>query len=64
MAHAIYGNRTHCVTNQKLTIEMVKEISDSKDVLEVTGEYIGSTVDKAASRHYTQKDSFRGRINQ
>jgi hypothetical protein len=52
VAYAIYGNRTHSVTNQALTIEMLKEISDSKDVLEVTGEY---TADKAASSQYTPK---------
>lgn len=37
----MYGNRTHYVTNQKLTLEMLKQISDSKDVLEVIGEYTG-----------------------
>jgi hypothetical protein len=42
MMPAIYDNGTHYVTNQKLTIEMLKEISDAEDVLEVTGEYIGS----------------------
>jgi hypothetical protein len=42
MIPAIYDNGTHYVTNQKLTLEMLKEISDSEDVLEVTGEYTGS----------------------
>jgi hypothetical protein len=42
MMPAIYDNGTHYVTNQKLTLEMLKEISDSEDVLEVTGEYTGS----------------------
>ena len=37
----MYGNRTHYVTNQKLTLEMLKEISDSKDVLEGIGELTG-----------------------
>ncbi len=55
MAHAIYGNRTHSVTNQKLTIEMLKEIIDSKDVLEVSSEYIDSITDKAASRLITKR---------
>ncbi|MFZ0327500.1 MAG: hypothetical protein WBP64_22005 [Nitrososphaeraceae archaeon] len=36
MMLAIYDNDTHCVINQKLTLEMLKEISDSEDVLEVT----------------------------
>lgn len=35
MMVAIYDNDTHCVTNQKLTLEMVKEISDSEHVLDV-----------------------------
>jgi hypothetical protein len=42
MMPAIYDNGTHYVTNQKLTLEMLKEISDSKDVMEVIGEYSDS----------------------
>ena len=42
MAPSIYDHGTHYVTNQKLTLEMLKEISDCDDVLEVTGEYSGS----------------------
>jgi hypothetical protein len=41
MSPAIYDNGTHYGTNQKLTLEILKEISDSDDVLEVTGEYTG-----------------------
>jgi hypothetical protein len=37
MMPAIYDNGTHYVTNQKLPVEMLKEISDSEDVLKVTG---------------------------
>jgi hypothetical protein len=39
MCPAIYENGTHYATNQKLTIDMLKEISDSDDILEVTGEF-------------------------
>lgn len=39
MSPAIYDEGTHYVTNQKLSLEMLKEISDSDDVIEVTGEY-------------------------
>jgi hypothetical protein len=39
---AIYDHGTHFVTDQKLTLEVLKEISDSDDVIEVTGEYSGS----------------------
>ena len=42
MSPAIYDNGTHYVTNQKLTLEALKEISDSDDVLEVSGVYTGS----------------------
>ena len=41
MSPAIYDNGTHYGTNQKLTLEILKEISDSDDVLEITGEYTG-----------------------
>ena len=36
------GTGTHYVTNQKLTLQILKEISDSDDVLEITGEYSGN----------------------
>jgi hypothetical protein len=42
MVPAIYDHGTHYVTNQRLTLEMLKEISDCDDVLEVYGEYSGS----------------------
>ncbi len=42
MMPTIYNQGTHFVTDQKLTLEKLKEISDSDDVLEVTGEYTGS----------------------
>lgn len=35
MMPAIYDNATHYVINQKITLEMLKEISHSEDVLEV-----------------------------
>lgn len=40
-APAIFDNGTHYVTNQKLTLEMLKEISDSPDVEEVHGSFCG-----------------------
>jgi hypothetical protein len=49
MVPAIYDNGTHYVTNQKLTIDMLKEISDSNDVLEVSGEYTGGVGGLGAS---------------
>ena len=41
MVSAVYDHGTHYVTNQKLTLETLKEISNSEDVLEVAGEYTG-----------------------
>ena len=42
MVPSIHDHGTHYVTNQKLTLEILKEISDCEDVLEITGEYSGS----------------------
>jgi hypothetical protein len=42
MVPSIHDQGTHYVTNQKLTLEILKEISDCEDVLEVAGEYSGS----------------------
>ena len=42
MVPGVYDKGTHYVTNQKLTLQILKEISDCEDVLEITGEYSGS----------------------
>jgi hypothetical protein len=42
MVPAIYDEGTHYVTNHKLTLRILKEISDSDDVLEVAGDYTGN----------------------
>ena len=52
MSPAIYDDGTHYVTNQKLSLEMLKEISDSEDVLEVTGEYTGGLGGYGASHEH------------
>jgi len=49
MLPAIYDKGTHYVTNQRLTLEILKEICDSEDVLEVTGDYTGSITGVGAS---------------
>jgi hypothetical protein len=41
MAPGIYDNGTHYVTNQILTMEILKEINDSDDVVEIRGSYCG-----------------------
>ena len=52
MMPAVYDRGTHYVTNQKLTLEILKEISDSEDVLEVTGEYTGGIGGWGASHEH------------
>ncbi len=39
MVPAVYDKDTHYVTNQKLTLEILKEISDCEEVLQISGEY-------------------------
>ena len=41
MLPAVYDKGTHYVTNQRLTLEMLKEISDCEDIVQVSGEYTG-----------------------
>jgi hypothetical protein len=55
MVPAIYENGTLFVTNQKLTLQMLKEISDSDDVLEVAGDYTG-TITARGSSHVHSDD--------
>jgi hypothetical protein len=49
MVPAIYEKGTLFVTNQKLTLEMLREISDSNDVLEVAGKYTGNITARGSS---------------
>jgi hypothetical protein len=56
MVPAIYDRGTHYVTNQRLTLEMLKEISDCKDVLEVSGEYSGSCASIGSVHEHSVKD--------
>ena len=48
MAPAIFDNGTHYVTNQILTLEKLKEISDSDDVVEIHGSFYGGIGMKGA----------------
>ncbi len=56
MVPAVYDKGTHYVTNQKLTLEILKEISDSEDVLEVAGEYSGSCGSIGSVHERSEKD--------
>jgi hypothetical protein len=49
----IYDSGTHYVTNQRLTLEALKEISDSDNVIEVSGDYTGSIGGWGASHEVT-----------
>ncbi|AIC15661.1 carboxypeptidase-like regulatory domain-containing protein [Nitrososphaera viennensis] len=60
MSPAIYDNGTHYVTNQKLNLEILKEISDSDDVLEVTGEYTGGIGAYGASHEHREIEDTNG----
>ena len=48
MMPSIHDNGTHYVTNQILTLEMLKEICDSDDVVDVRGSYCGGAGMRAA----------------
>ena len=49
MVPAIYDHGTHYVTNQRLSLEALKEICKSEEVLEVTGDYTGTLTGRGAS---------------
>jgi hypothetical protein len=59
MSPAIYDNGTHYVTNQELTLDILQEISDSEDVIEVTGEYTGGLGGYGASHEHSSYDRRR-----
>jgi hypothetical protein len=65
MAPAVYDKGTHYVTNQKLTLEILKEISDCEDVVQVSGEYTGCSAstgpsDELRNQRNSSKYSFYG----
>ncbi|HZD81730.1 MAG TPA: hypothetical protein VE076_02535 [Nitrososphaeraceae archaeon] len=49
MVPAVYDKGTHYVTNQKLTLDILKEISDCEDVVQVSGEYTGCSASMGTS---------------
>ena len=56
MVPSIYDHGTHYVTNQRLTLEILREISDCDDVLEVAGEYSGSCGSIGSVHERSEKD--------
>jgi len=59
MVPAIYENGTLFVTNQRLTLEMLKEISDSHDVLEIAGDYTGNITARGPSHVHSDECPLR-----
>src|SRR5918994_3684516 len=53
---AVFDKGTHYATNQRLTLKTLKEISDSDEVLEVTGDYTGSIGGWGASHEQSHKE--------
>jgi hypothetical protein len=58
MVPAIYDKGTHYVTNQRLTLETLKEIADSQDVIEVAGEYTGGITGRGASHEHRDMSDY------
>lgn len=52
MIPSIYDKGTHYVTNQRLSLEKLKEISDDENVLEVAGDYTGTLTGVGASHEH------------
>jgi hypothetical protein len=59
MSTAIYDKGTHYVTNQQLTLDILKEISDSEDGIEVSGEYTGGLGGYGASHEHKPHNTRR-----
>jgi hypothetical protein len=48
MLPSIHDNGTHCVVNDKITLETLEAIQKYPDVLEIKGEYSGAASRGAA----------------
>ncbi len=59
MVPAIYENGTLFITNQKLTLEILKELSDSEDVLEIAGDYTDNVTARGPSHTHTDRCPLR-----
>jgi hypothetical protein len=54
MGPTIYENGMLFVTNQKLALEILKEISDSEDILEIAGDYTGNISTRGPSHVHSE----------
>ncbi|HET7389634.1 MAG TPA: hypothetical protein VFJ51_02340 [Nitrososphaeraceae archaeon] len=58
MVPAIYDRGTHYVTNQRLSLEMLHEISGLDYVVEITGEYTGGITGRGASHEHSDMNDY------
>lgn len=52
MVPSIHDKGTHYVTNQRLSLERLKEICNDDNVIEVTGDYTGTLTGRGASHEH------------
>ncbi len=50
MVPSIHDNGTHYVVNQRLTLEFLKDLSNSEDVIDIAGDFTGGVTGRGASR--------------
>ena len=56
MNPTIHDSGTHYAFNNKLTLEFLKELSDSKDVIAVYGDFMGAVTGVGASHEHTEHE--------
>jgi hypothetical protein len=54
MTPSVYDHGTHYVVNQKLTLDMLKEISDTENVVAVEGDYTESITGFGSSHSWDE----------
>ena len=49
MVPSIHDNGTHYVVNHRLTLEFLKDLSNSEDVIDIAGDFTGGVTGRGAS---------------
>ncbi|MFB5599610.1 MAG: hypothetical protein ACE5SW_05210 [Nitrososphaeraceae archaeon] len=62
MVPSIQDRGTHYVTNHRLTLELLKELSEPDDVLEITGDYTGGLTGVGSTKSRRKEDEVYGRL--
>jgi hypothetical protein len=62
MVPSIHDKGTHYVTNHRLSLDLLKELSEPDDVLEITGDYTGGLTGVGSSRTRGKDDEVYGRV--